>query len=59
MAMPTKEEIRIMNEFENQILGLIDYQDDYTRSDLQGAVGAIVWNILNKGKNLKGGGDKE
>ena len=51
--MPTKEEIKLLNKYENMILGLIDYQDDYTRSDLQGAVGAIVIMILNKGKQLE------
>lgn len=50
--MPTKEEVLLMNDYENQILGLVDYQDEYARSVLQGAAGAIVWNILRKGKEL-------
>lgn len=52
--MPTIEEIRLLNEFENEILEVIDNQDEYTRSDLQGRVGAIVMNILNKGKEIGG-----
>lgn len=33
---------RITIEFENEILELIDNQDDYTRSDLQGIVSVLV-----------------
>ncbi len=46
------EEMRIIWEFENEILELVDNQNDYTRSDLQGRVTAIVMNILRKGKEL-------
>ena len=52
--MPTIEELKLLNEYENEILEVIDNQDEYTRSDLQGRVGAIVLNILNKGKQLGG-----
>ena len=45
-------EMRIQWDFENEILELIDDQDEYTRSDLQGRVSAIVMNILRKGKEL-------
>ena len=44
--------MRIQWDFENEILELIDDQDEYTRSDLQGRVSAIVMNILRKGKEL-------
>lgn len=40
---------RITNEFENEILELIDNQDDYTRSDLQGIVAVLVNKIMQKG----------
>lgn len=64
MALPTIEELKIANEFENEILELIDGQTseyespdgmDYsmTRSDLQGVVSALVLKILNKGKELE------
>ena len=52
MALPTVEEIRLMNDFENEILEVVDNQDEYTRSDLQGRVSAIVMSILAKGKEL-------
>ncbi len=50
--MKAAEEMRIIWEFENEILELVDNQNDYTRSDLQGRVTAIVMNILRKGKEL-------
>ena len=34
------------SDFEDTILDLIDNRDDYTRSDLQGAVSAIVMPLL-------------
>lgn len=40
---------RITIEFENEILELIDSQDDYTRSDLQGIVSVLVNKIMQKG----------
>jgi len=50
--MEATEEMKTQWEFEDEILELIDNQDDYTRSDLQGRVSAIVMNILRKGKEL-------
>jgi hypothetical protein len=35
-------------QYENEILELIDERDDYTRSDLQGRVGAIVMKIIRE-----------
>ena len=37
---------KIQNKYEEEILSLVDNQDDYTRSDLQGVVSAIVFNII-------------
>ena len=42
----------LTNEFENKILDLIDRQDEFTRSDLQGIVSVLVNNILEAGKTL-------
>ena len=43
---------RITNEFENEILELIDNQDEYTRSDLQGIVTVLVNKIMAKGHEV-------
>ncbi len=43
---------RITNEYENEILELIDHQDDYTRSDLQGIVAVLVSKIMQKGHEV-------
>jgi hypothetical protein len=40
---------KITIEFENEILELIDNQDQYTRSDLQGIVTVLVNKIMEKG----------
>jgi len=40
---------KITLEFENEILDLIDNQDQYTRSDLQGIVTVLVNKIMEKG----------
>ena len=50
--MKATEEMKLQWEYENEILELIDNQNDYTRSDLQGIVSAIVVKILSKGKEL-------
>ena len=42
----------ITNEFENEILELIDNQDEYTRSDLQGIVTVLVNKIMQKGHEI-------
>lgn len=42
-------DLRITNEFEAEILELIDSQDDYTRSDMQGIVSVLVIKIMQKG----------
>jgi len=40
---------RLTNEYENEILELIDNQDEFTRSDLQGIVTVLVNKIMNEG----------
>ena len=39
-------------EYEEEILNLIDNQDDYTRSDLQGIVTALVNKIMERGYEI-------
>jgi hypothetical protein len=43
---------RITHPFENKILELIDNQEDYTRSDLQGIVTVLVNEIMEKGHEV-------
>jgi len=43
---------RLTNEYENEILELIDNQDEYTRSDLQGIVTVLVNKIMNSGYEI-------
>lgn len=44
----------VFDEFENQILDMIDNRDEFTRSDLQGVVGALVCNIYQSGRDFDG-----
>jgi hypothetical protein len=44
---------KIISKYDNQILELVDYQEDYTRSDLQGVAMAIVMNIISEVEKLK------
>jgi hypothetical protein len=44
--MTQPELILFLNQYEDEILELVDDQDDYTRSDLQGRVMAIVRKIF-------------
>ncbi len=39
----------LTSKYESEILELIDNQDEYTRSDLQGIVTALVNRIMNEG----------
>ncbi len=48
----TKAQRWQLQAFENEILALIDEQDAYTRSDLQGRVAVIVATLLKAGKNF-------
>lgn len=43
---------RLTNEYENEILELIDNQDKYTRSDLQGIVTVLVNKIMKSGYKI-------
>lgn len=45
---------RLTNEYENEILELIDDQDQYTRSDLQGIVTVLVNKIMESGYKIIG-----
>jgi len=40
------------SEYEEEILNLIDNQNDYTRSDLQGIVTALVNKIMENGYKI-------
>jgi hypothetical protein len=55
------DEVRLLNSFDNEILEVIDNQDEFTRSDLQGVVSAIVMKIFRTGldyqKDLQKGGE--
>lgn len=42
----------ITQEFENKILALIEEKDQYTQSDLQGIVTALVNKIMQKGHEV-------
>ena len=43
------EDIRTANKYISEIMELIDNKDEMTRSDLQGAVMAIVTKLMTKG----------
>jgi len=43
---------RHTNQFESEILDLIDHQNDFTRSDLQGLVTVLVNRIMEEGHQL-------
>jgi hypothetical protein len=42
------ENLKRVMEYENEILELIDNQDEFTRSDLQGAAMAVVMKIMRE-----------
>ncbi len=48
--MTQPELILFLNQYEDEILELVDDQDDYTRSDVQGRVMAIVRKIFAAGQ---------
>ena len=43
---------KLTREYENEILELIDNQDEYTRSDLQGLVTVLVNKIMKSGYRI-------
>jgi len=51
--MLSKEVIRMENKYSSEILDVIYNQEQFTTSDLQGVVAAIVLKIYNEGKNAK------
>ena len=42
----------LTNKYEDEILNLIDNQDDFTRSDLQGIVTVLVNKIMEGGYKI-------
>ncbi len=42
----------LTNEYENEILELIDNQDEFTRSDIQGIVTVLVNKIMESGYKI-------
>jgi hypothetical protein len=53
LSLDTKEANLLVMKCSEEILDVIYNQDNYTTSDLQGRVGAIVLNILRIGANLE------
>lgn len=53
--MLSKEVIRLENKYSSEILDVIYNQEQFTTSDLQGVVAAIVLKIYNEGKSAKAG----
>ncbi len=43
---------KLTNEYENEILELIDNQEEYTRGDLQGLVTVLVNKIMKSGYKI-------
>ena len=48
--MTPEKNTLLMQKYSEEILELIDCRDDFTRGDLQGAIEAIVLNILSERK---------
>lgn len=42
----------LTNEFESEILDLVDKRDEFTRSDLQGVVTVLVNKIMQRGHEI-------
>ncbi len=42
----------LTDQYENEILELIDNQDEFTRSDLQGVVTVLVNKIMQRGYQI-------
>ena len=49
--MISKEEMLLLSKYEDEILDVIYNQDEFTTSDLQGRVSAIVRSIYRDGQN--------
>ena len=46
-----RDQILPLSKFEDQILDLIENKDEFTQSDLQGVVQALVLKIYQDGKS--------
>jgi hypothetical protein len=53
ITMLSREVIRMENKYSSEILDVIYNQEQFTTSDLQGVVAAIVLKIYSEGKNAK------
>jgi len=51
--MPDDVKNALLMTYANEILELVDYRDEMTRSDLQGAIEAVIRNLLNGNHNAK------
>ena len=52
LNLSDRENIRLISELEDEILDLVDHLDEFTRSDLQGAITAQVIKILEIGQKM-------
>ncbi len=48
--MMPEEKLRLVMHYSSDLLEVIEHLDEFTQSDLQGAVQAIVMRILNERK---------
>ena len=48
--MSAADNVHLVNKYTNEILELMYSQEDYTTSDLQGMVSAIVLSIISDAK---------
>jgi hypothetical protein len=46
--MISKETIRLMFKYSDEILEVIDHRDEFTSGDLRGVIEAIVLNIVSE-----------
>jgi hypothetical protein len=51
--MHSNEFVQRVNQYSDEILEVIYNHEQFTTSDLQGVVAAIVTKIYNEGKNAK------
>lgn len=50
---------RLTSEYEDEILDIIDNSDEFTRSDLQGVVSALVNKIMRAGHEVLSEAEKK
>ena len=51
--MSAADNVHLVNKYTNEILELMYSHEDYTTSDLQGMVSAIVLSIISDAKKTK------